>query len=219
MHCWSVLPSRWRAISAQRWPCVSYSSASCFLSENGSGRGESKARVSGGSFARKQKLFFFESRKNFRKRNETRDGFENVLFRRNGGRPVKPKPTVVDERATSTVDRGFVIPRFSTPRLRCWLTGVRAKHGAGGGGPRDARRGRVWERRGRRAPRPHARDARAFRGDAAIIHGSRVRTCASSSGVHFSFFIAGLTLWRHRCAHCWPVFPGSSAATSAHRLP
>jgi hypothetical protein len=46
-----------------------------------------------------------------------------------------------------------------------------------------------------------------------------VRTCASSSGVHFSFFIAGLTLWRHRCAHCWPVFPGSSAATSAHRLP
>ena len=29
MHCWSVRPSRWRAISAQRWPCVSYSSASC----------------------------------------------------------------------------------------------------------------------------------------------------------------------------------------------
>jgi hypothetical protein len=191
------------------------------LSVTRTGREEEKVKRASAEVRSREKKnsSSFQSRENFRKRNETRGGFENVLFRRNGGRPVKPKPTVVDERATSTVDRGFVIPRFSTPRLRCWLTGVRAKHGAGGGGPRDARRGRVWERRGRRAPRPHARDARAFDGDAAIIHGSRVRTCASSSGVHFSFFIAGLTLWRHRCAHCWPVFPGSSAATSAHRLP
>lgn len=45
------------------------------------------------------------------------------------------------------------------------------------------------------------------------------RTCASSSGVHFSFLMAGLTLCRHRWAHCWPVLPGSSAATSAQRLP
>jgi len=27
-------------------------------------------------------------------------------------------------------------------------------------------------------------------------------TCASSSGVHFSFLIAGFTLCRQRCAHC-----------------
>ena len=131
---------------------------------------------------------------------------------------MKPKPTVVDERATSTVDRGFVIPRFSTPRLRCWLTGVRAKHGGGRRrAARRATRARLGKTRASRAAAARAR--RAFDGDGAMIHGSRVRTCASSSGVHFSFFIAGLTLWRHRCAHCWPVFPGSSAATSAHRLP
>mmetsp|Transcript_2042 Transcript_2042/g.7905 ORF Transcript_2042/g.7905 Transcript_2042/m.7905 type:complete len:308 (+) Transcript_2042:417-1340(+) len=47
----------------------------------------------------------------------------------------------------------------------------------------------------------------------------RCASCASSSGVHFSFLMDGLTLCRHRCAHCWPVFPGSSAATRAQRLP
>jgi len=26
-------------------------------------------------------------------------------------------------------------------------------------------------------------------------------------------------LWRHLCAHCWPVRPGISAATAAQRLP
>lgn len=29
-----------------------------------------------------------------------------------------------------------------------------------------------------------------------------MRTCASSSAVHFSFLMAGFTLCRHRCAHC-----------------
>ncbi len=26
-------------------------------------------------------------------------------------------------------------------------------------------------------------------------------------------------MWRHLCAHCWPVRPGISAATAAQRLP
>jgi len=69
----------------------------------------------------------------------------------------------------------------------------------GNGSPRDVRRPVV---------RPGA-----------VRRGFIGRTCASSSGVHFSFLMDGLTLCRHRCAHCWPVFPGSSAATRAQRLP
>ena len=47
----------------------------------------------------------------------------------------------------------------------------------------------------------------------------RGRTWRSSASVHLSLRMLGLTLWRQRCAHCWPVRPGISAATAAHRLP
>mmetsp|Transcript_8576 Transcript_8576/g.35896 ORF Transcript_8576/g.35896 Transcript_8576/m.35896 type:complete len:230 (+) Transcript_8576:2705-3394(+) len=42
---------------------------------------------------------------------------------------------------------------------------------------------------------------------------------ASSSSLHLSFRMLGFTLWRQRCAHCWPVRPGISSATVAQRLP
>ena len=45
------------------------------------------------------------------------------------------------------------------------------------------------------------------------------RTLASSSSLHLSFRMLGFTLWRQRCAHCWPVRPGISSATVAQRLP
>ena len=39
------------------------------------------------------------------------------------------------------------------------------------------------------------------------------RSRASSAGVHLSFRIEGLSLWRQRWAHCWPVRPGMRLAT------
>ena len=45
MHCWSVRPSRWRAISAHRWPCSSYNFASC--ERGGEGRWEASVAEKG----------------------------------------------------------------------------------------------------------------------------------------------------------------------------
>ena len=44
-------------------------------------------------------------------------------------------------------------------------------------------------------------------------------TFSSSSFVHFSLRMFGLTRCRHRCAHCCPVRPGNCDATVAHLLP
>lgn len=49
----------------------------------------------------------------------------------------------------------------------------------------------------------------------AVVRGSpaeNVRPCLASA-VHFSREMFGLTRWRQRCAHCWPVLPGMCLAT------
>mmetsp|Transcript_8468 Transcript_8468/g.52922 ORF Transcript_8468/g.52922 Transcript_8468/m.52922 type:complete len:219 (+) Transcript_8468:1548-2204(+) len=46
-----------------------------------------------------------------------------------------------------------------------------------------------------------------------------IRRTLSSSTVHLSLLISGLTLCLHLCAHCWPVRPGICLAMIDHLLP
>ena len=48
---------------------------------------------------------------------------------------------------------------------------------------------------------------------------TRRASAASSSAVHLSLRMSGLTLCRQRWAHCCPVRPGMARATTLHRLP
>ena len=50
-------------------------------------------------------------------------------------------------------------------------------------------------------------------------HRARIRTLASSSALHRSRRISGLTLCLHRCAHCCPERVPITLAMSLHRLP
>ena len=55
--------------------------------------------------------------------------------------------------------------------------------------------------------------ARAMSAQAAPLCRTSSLRRASSTGVHLSLRMVGLSLWRQRWAHCWPVRPGMHLAT------
>jgi hypothetical protein len=64
-----------------------------------------------------------------------------------------------------------------------------------------------------------ARTPQRHHANAQTRHRARIRTLASSSALHRSRRISGLTLCLHRCAHCCPERVPITLAMSLHRLP